>query len=407
MLRKVETVLAALLLVRLGAVVCSKVTPAPVNNPDYQYLYKQTVSNAAARGALCNDGTPAVFYYRNCTANGDRRAGDPTNYCAKGGTQGVQSVQWFVYLDPADSLFCHDKQSCSHRPAQLQTSTGLPDRVFLSGWFSPYPEQNPNFYKQHSVYIPSCSSDLFVGTAGKDAGSGLFFGGRNIVRAVLEDLQALDMTFEGVAAPLVQADQVVIGGGAGAMLLLDSIRVRVHAVDTRLHGVHVHVHARTHAHTCCGTCPWCHLLQRASPHHATRLLAAMAWALLACMCAHNMRASDTQAVSAIFLCARARPARWCSGSLQTWLPKNVTDVRAVCDGCVIPDIEPLGTMRSELPCKDDAHCPPMTSLRQAVDVWVSCSSTPIAMVVLTCLQVSTLVLLKWCGRAFKFPPWFC
>ena len=39
----------------------------------YQMMQLYTVKNAVARGAVCNDGSPAAYYYRNCTANGDRR----------------------------------------------------------------------------------------------------------------------------------------------------------------------------------------------------------------------------------------------------------------------------------------------------------------------------------------------
>ena len=66
----------AQLLVGGSAAPTPRVTaPPPPLHPEYQYLHKYTVHDAAARGAVCNDGTPAAFYYRNCTANGDRRWG--------------------------------------------------------------------------------------------------------------------------------------------------------------------------------------------------------------------------------------------------------------------------------------------------------------------------------------------
>lgn len=177
-----------------------------------------------ARGALCNDGSAAAYYYRNCTANGDRRVGDSTDYCLKGSLNGVRERRWFLHLDAADGLFCWDADSCAARPAKWRGSGGLPDRLFLDGWLSPYPEENPNFYKQSSVYIPSCSSDLWIGnsTAATAASASPPFSGKQILKAVLEDLAT--GSFDGVEAPLQAADSMVVGGGPGAMLLLAEIR---------------------------------------------------------------------------------------------------------------------------------------------------------------------------------------
>lgn len=193
----------------------------------YQMMQLYTVKNAVARGAVCNDGSPAAYYYRNCTANGDRRAGDPTDYCLKGGQQGVDSIQFFLYLDPADGSWCHDNATCAARPKELLTSEGLPSQIFPGGVLSIYPEANPNFYKQHTVVIPSCSGDMFVGTRGatKDPASGRYFAGQQIVAAVLEDLAELQ--YGGVQAPLLAADEVILGGGAGAMYLQDAIEAQV------------------------------------------------------------------------------------------------------------------------------------------------------------------------------------
>ena len=35
-----------------------------------------------AANATCYDGSPGIFYHRNCTANHDRKPGDPTDFCA-------------------------------------------------------------------------------------------------------------------------------------------------------------------------------------------------------------------------------------------------------------------------------------------------------------------------------------
>jgi len=216
----------AVLRQRGSGVDAKKLSRGPVPLP-YQMMQLYTVKNAVARGAVCNDGSPAAFYYRNCTANGDRHPGDPTDYCKKGGQQGVQSVQFFVYLDAADGSWCHDNTTCAARPPQYVTSEGLPPQLFPGGVLSIYPEANPNFYKQHTVFIPSCSGDLFVGSRGatKDPESGRYFAGQQIVQAVIEDLAELE--FGGVQAPLLLADEVILGGGAGAMYLQDFVEALV------------------------------------------------------------------------------------------------------------------------------------------------------------------------------------
>ena len=64
--------------------------------------------------------------------------------------------------------------------------------MFPGGVLSIYPEANPNFYKQHTVFIPSCSSDLFVGVRDiPDPANGLYFSGQRIVQAVSPSPSAL------------------------------------------------------------------------------------------------------------------------------------------------------------------------------------------------------------------------
>lgn len=145
-----------------------------VELPRYDLMHRYTVRNAVERGAVCNDGTPAKYYYRNCTALGDRAPGDKTDYCKKGDPNGVQSVQWFIQFDSGDGKWCFDKvgseaarrlshsavagscalssgpphnhqASCAGRNRSLMSSDGLPPTMFIRGWLSPYPEENPNF----------------------------------------------------------------------------------------------------------------------------------------------------------------------------------------------------------------------------------------------------------------------
>eukprot|EP00730_Choanoeca_flexa_P012830 TRINITY_DN4662_c0_g1_i1.p1 TRINITY_DN4662_c0_g1~~TRINITY_DN4662_c0_g1_i1.p1 ORF type:complete len:400 (+),score=52.73 TRINITY_DN4662_c0_g1_i1:49-1200(+) len=184
--------------------------PTAIAIPAYQLMHRYEVANATQRNAVCNDGTPMAYYVRNCTANGDAKPGDP-DFCAKGSVEGVARYQWFIAIDD-DNEFCWDATTCSSRSAQRKTAA-TNATVFPDGALLPYPEANPNFYKASAVYIPSCSSDLFLGNTTKD---GIAFRGAAILAAILIDLQTRTY-FGNISAPLATADDIVISGGPGVM----------------------------------------------------------------------------------------------------------------------------------------------------------------------------------------------
>lgn len=103
---------------------------------------------------------------------------------------------------------------------QKTSSASFPETFFPDGTLLPYPEANPNFYKQYSVYIPDCSSDLFLGNNSVD---GYSFQGARIWREVFHELLTRSF-FEGKPGPLSAADDVIIMGGPGIMAQLDDIR---------------------------------------------------------------------------------------------------------------------------------------------------------------------------------------
>jgi hypothetical protein len=196
-----------------GAIITALPAAAqPVPVPLLANVY--TVANASARSALCNDGSPAAYYYRNCTANWDRHPGDPTDYCA------VPDTIWVIIFE-SDGRFVYNSASAASRPTNLTTSVGLPPTLFPQGVASVDPEGNPNLYKQHTVVVPSCSSDLHAGTGATSVlnGSVWHFGGAAIARAVLADLFT-----PAIPAPrLGGANSVLIVGDAGIMTALDDL----------------------------------------------------------------------------------------------------------------------------------------------------------------------------------------
>ena len=154
---------------------------------DLVTMHLHTVKDAVSRGAVCNDGSPAKYYFRDCPR--------PASECAG------WSADWLVLFAGGDSSdACYDDASCTAR--QLNTPDKMSSTKFNAtlspkGIFSTSGEENPNFYGFRTVFVPYCSSDLWLGN--RIEASTLSFRGRAIVVAVLEDLKAT--TFSPTAIP--------------------------------------------------------------------------------------------------------------------------------------------------------------------------------------------------------------
>jgi hypothetical protein len=166
----------------------------------------------------CYDGSNASYYFRNCSANWDSHSG--FDYCAN------ITDTWVIHFS-SDSLtptngsalggaLCYSDESCSNRNQELKSSLGLNSTAFLQGIVIPYAEVNPNLYKQHSVVIPYCSSDLWVGREEPFLGS-------NIVTSTILQLFNHSYIPQGMGPTMAHADRIIIIGGAGIMAQLDEI----------------------------------------------------------------------------------------------------------------------------------------------------------------------------------------
>ncbi len=79
------------------------------------------------------------------------------DYCLKGSIDGVRQIVWHIAFAQSDvvsasapgdaSGFCFSASSCAGRSANLTGSSQFPFTLFPGGLFSPFAEQNPNFYK--------------------------------------------------------------------------------------------------------------------------------------------------------------------------------------------------------------------------------------------------------------------
>lgn len=165
-------------------------------------LQRFAVRDAVHRSAVCNDGSPAVYYFRPGSGEGVNR--------------------WVIFL--AGGGFCFSPDSCILRQAlnpELMTSLDKPPTTQVDGLLSDVQAQNPDFYNANHVAIVYCSSDLWSGNRppGVDT-AGYAFRGWTIFHAVVTDLKgrttgpnlknATEILFAGTSA-----------GGDGVMVHLD------------------------------------------------------------------------------------------------------------------------------------------------------------------------------------------
>lgn len=169
-------------------------------------LQLYTVSQANDRQAVCNDGSPAKYYFRP----GSEKNRD----------------KWVIFFKGGGG--CSSEAECLTRAredATLVSSLKYPSVSKEDGIFTVNPELNPDFYDWNMVKIMYCSSDNFIGNGEqKLGGKTWFFHGKAITTAVIEDLQ--DPTIMKTAN-LSEASQVLVAGssagGGGAVQNIDDI----------------------------------------------------------------------------------------------------------------------------------------------------------------------------------------
>lgn len=161
---------------------------------------KRTVVNASARNAICNDGSPAVYYIRRGAGCGAKR--------------------WVIAFEGGGS--CSTIAECQARPNKYKSSIGAGATQKVGGMMSSDPAVNPDFFSANIAFVNYCSSDYWMGTQPASAATdGLAFRGHDIVRAVIEDLE--DTTLTGAPA-LSSVDEVLISGSsAGGLGVLGNV----------------------------------------------------------------------------------------------------------------------------------------------------------------------------------------
>ena len=150
--------------------------------------------------AVCNDGSPASFYYSPSPNGLD---------------------QWTVYLEGGS--FCENNQTCASRPEYYTTtnSTAYPKTLvgsdlFKSGSSSPFGDF-------HAVYVPYCTSDIHVGTRRAPLilpnKKNFYIRGGFVIESVFKELEKRGLNYNSTL--------VLAGTSAGALgALIHGIRFR-------------------------------------------------------------------------------------------------------------------------------------------------------------------------------------
>lgn len=157
---------------------------------------KHEVKDAAKRGAVCNDGSPAVFYVQ-AGQDPDRR-------------------KWIVFFQGGGG--CATDAACAARwqdQHNLMTAAGAPQRTAMAGLTSNVVADNPDFARFNHVLVHYCSSDAYAGDAERTVdGRTLQFRGHRIVDAIVLDL--MDKSVVGSPTLKDATDVLIAGSSAGA-----------------------------------------------------------------------------------------------------------------------------------------------------------------------------------------------
>lgn len=161
-------------------------------------LTRRVVSNAAARNAVCNDGTPPVYF----------------TSLVPGATR------WMLYLEGGAG--CYNEASCADRLQNyhyLVSSTDMNGTLEQTGPFQRDCSLNPALCNANLAFVHYCTSDWWVGTA-QNSSAGVPFLGKYVVRAVVEEVTAMP-EFQASATQLLLAG--LSAGGIGVLQNADYV----------------------------------------------------------------------------------------------------------------------------------------------------------------------------------------
>lgn len=174
----------------------------PLNPVRKEEMVKYTVQNATERNAVCNDGTPAVYFYRP-------GAGDDAD-------------KWVVWFEGGGA--CSTLEGCDQRFEEqhyLMSSSNSDEKSIKDGILSTDQERNPDFSNWNHLMLNYCSSDGWTGDAiQKSAERSYIFAGHDIVTAIFEDFRDHSVFANDLsdASELLVSGSSAGGGGASQNL---------------------------------------------------------------------------------------------------------------------------------------------------------------------------------------------
>ncbi|XP_022872038.1 pectin acetylesterase 8-like [Olea europaea var. sylvestris] len=160
---------------------------------------KTYLSNAAAKGAVCLDGSSPVYHL-------DRGSGTGIN-------------SWLVHIEGGG--WCQNVADCLVRMNQKQgSSKDMAKQLAFNGILSNEPQMNPDFYNWNRIKVRYCDGSSFTGDVkAVDPATKLHFRGARIFLAVMEELLEKGMK---------KAENAILSGcsagGLTSILHCDSFR---------------------------------------------------------------------------------------------------------------------------------------------------------------------------------------
>ncbi|CAL4951103.1 unnamed protein product [Urochloa decumbens] len=159
------------------------------------------MADAHDKGAVCLDGSPPGYHMQTGSGAGSR--------------------SWLIHLQGGG--WCDTVRSCSSRSMNyLGSSKFMQRQINFTGILSNDPALNPDFYSWNRVLVRYCDGASFAGDSQhEDGNSTLFFRGRRIWEAVLDELMQKGLS---------QSKQALLtgcsAGGLATLLHCDDFRAR-------------------------------------------------------------------------------------------------------------------------------------------------------------------------------------
>ncbi|WOL10511.1 hypothetical protein Cni_G19268 [Canna indica] len=153
---------------------------------------------AAAKYGAAGGSSPPLLVGLTLIQSAAAKGADgslPGYHLHRGYGSGANS--WIINLEGGG--WCNDIKSCAYRKTSHHGSSNYMEKQLqFSGILSDKPEENPDFYNWNRVKIRYCDGGSFMGE-GHNKAAGLYFRGKRIWSAAMEELLANGMRYANQA----------------------------------------------------------------------------------------------------------------------------------------------------------------------------------------------------------------